>query len=585
MEASSNVRSAARGRGSARPWILAGLVLGACGGGGGGGGGSNPGTYSVFANATDPVVATSTLELFGSATCDACPPSETAFGGCPTIRGPFDSGIEVQWNNLTTGQSGNAYHAIHGQCWCLFSYCTVDYTHLWSASVPLAIGPNELVIVATGPQLEPGTDEVAVTRLPRAPTGLEAAAEHGAITLSWDPVPEAGSYDLLESASPDLAAPQRIAGVTSPFRHAGIADDVTHYYAVVAVANGYESARSDVVWATPGWHAEDLPATAASWQPAAIAIALDPLDRVHVHVSRTERLDPSWVQHNDYVTNASGGWTSTTVAGVQSGDASVAVDAQGAAHLGYVGGGLVHAIVSTFGVWTSETVDPFGSCRSSLALDALDRAHAVYAADYYDTAWHGELRTASDASGAWVVRTVDAADLGCGYPGVAPRIAVDATGTEHVAYVGAHPDYGLRYAVSGGGTWTRSTVTPDHVRGIALAVDGQGVPHVVYSDASAELLHARLEPGGTWATEPIDTVQGVAPSVAVDGGGNVHVGYATAASELRYATNASGAWRVVRVDRGVYAPDDRTTAIALDAQGRVHLVTFGAHRPRYATNR
>ncbi|MBI5364042.1 MAG: hypothetical protein HZA53_12735 [Planctomycetes bacterium] len=575
-----------RSSGARIPSAFALLAIGACGGGGGGGT-DLPASYTVFVQSTDPVVSTGHVDLFGSTTCDACPPSETAFGGCPVLRGPFDSSIEVLWHNVTTGESGNAFHSISGQCGCLFSYCTVTYAHRFLASVPLAIGKNEVEILALGPQYEPGSSTVAITRVPRTPTGVVAVSEHNAITLSWAPVAEAESYELLWSLSPDLdaATTPRIVGVTSPYLHAGLPDDVTHYFAVVARANGYASARSDVVWATTGWRAEDLPATAATWTPAAIAIALDSLDRVHVHVSRLEFTDPWYAQHNEYLTDASGTWTSTPIAGVQQGDASIAVDAQGTVHLGYVGGGMVHASVSSFGAWTLETVDAFASCRSSLALDTFGRAHAVYAADFYDTAWHGELRAASNATGAWVVRTLDAADLGCGYPGVAPRIAVDASGTVHIAYVGVHPGYGLQYAASSGGAWTRSTVTPDFVRGMALAVDAQGTPHVVYSDAGAQLRHARLEPAGEWTIEPIDTVQAVAPSIAVDGSGNLHACYAAAAHELRYATNASGAWRVALVDGEGYGLEDRTTALALDSQGRVHVATFGAHGPRYATNR
>lgn len=580
-------RRRVRSSGARIPSAFALLALGACGGGSGGGGDGGPDTYAVYIQSADPIVSTGHVDLLGSATCDACPPAETAFGGCPVIQGPFDSSIEILWHNVTTGESGNAFHSISGQCGCLFSYCTVTYAHRFYASVPLTIGPNALEIVALGPQYDPGVGTIAVTRVPGTPTGLAAVPEHNAITLSWELAPEASSYELLWSLTPDLDAPTtpRIAGVTSPYRHAGLADDVTHYYAVVAVANGYASARSDVVWATTGWRAEDLPATAATWTPEAIAIALDPLDRVHVHLSRRESNDPSWVQHNEYVTDVSGAWSSTPVPGAQSGDASIAVDVQGAAHLGYVGGGLVHAVVSTSGVWSSETIDAFASCRSSLALDALDRVHAVYAANFYDTEWHGELRAASNATGAWVVRTVDAAELGCGSPGIAPRIAVDASGVEHVAYVGVHPGYGLQYAAGAGGAWTRSTVTPGQVRGIALTVDAQGTPHVVYSDAGGGMQHARLAAGGEWTTEPIDTVQGVAPSLAVDASGNLHACYAAAAYELRYATNAGGAWHVALVDREGYGRSDRTTALALDSQGRVHIATFGAHGPRYVTNR
>lgn len=544
-----------------------------------------PDAYTIVANSTDPVIASSLLQLSGAATCDACPPSETAFGGCPVIQPGPPTAIEVQWQNLTTGASGSALHGIAGQCSCLFSYCTVTYAHHWTASVPLAIGPNEIVVAALGPEREAGTDTVLVTRVPHTPAGVVATAEHGAITLAWPPVSDAERYDLLASTSSDLANAQRIADVTSPFRHEGLADDVTHWYALVAVASGYDSAASDVVWATTGWSVEPLPAAQASWSPSAIAIAVGPADSLHVLTSRREALEfPLWTQHDEYLTDSGGAWTATATSGSQFGDANVAVDGAGVVHLGWDGAGLVHATI-TAGVWSTETVPPLGGCRSGLALDASGHAHVVGKSDLWNgTAWSSTLRTATNASGAWSASIVDASDLGCGFPGVAPRIAVSSSGVEFVAYQGAAPAYGLRCASNTGGTWSSTPLANGSVRGIALALDPQGEPHVLYSDASAELHHA-WRASGAWSDERVDAVQAVAPSVAVDDDGHVHASYVVANGELRYATNANGTWHVARVASDVRASDDRTTALALDSRGRVHVATFGALAPIHVTNR
>lgn len=560
------------------PSAFALLALGACGGGAGGEGGGAPATYAVYIQSTDPVVASGHIDLFGSATCDACPPAETAFGGCPVIQGPFDSSIEILWHNVTTGESGNASHFISGQCGCLFSYCTVTYAHRFHASVPLAIGPNEVEILALGPQFEPGSSTVAITRMPSAPANLVAVPEHNAITLTWDPVPEASSYELLWSLTPDLDAPatRRITGVASPFRHAGLPDDATFHYAVAAVISGFTGPHSDVVWATTGWTTEDMHAVQANWAAEAIGIAIDGLDRAHVHLSRREDLFPTWRQHDEYLTNATGAWSSTSIANVQWPDGSVAVDAQDSVHVGYIGaGGLTHATI-TAGVWSSEVLTTGGWCRSSFALDALDRLHAAYRTSE-------ELRAGTNAGGAWSSRPVETMAFGCGSSDLAPVIAVDASGAEHVAYEGVWPGYGLQYAVDVGVAWERATIAPGTLRSFAFALDLQGAPNFVYSDAAAAVWHVQPDAIGGWTSALVDVEPGSWPALTVDAEGHAHVSYVSGSNggELRLATNTNGAWNVARISPAVIAP----TAIALDSQGRVHVAYFSAQGPRYATNR
>lgn len=558
-------------------------LLAACGGGGGGGH-AVPATYEIVVHPPEPIVAASVVELSGSATCDTCPPSETALGTCPPIQVGIPSAIDVSWSNVTNGASGSALHGVSGQCGCLFSYCTVVYAHRWLASVPLAMGPNEIVVAALGADRDPGTATVLVTRVPHAPTNLVAVAEHGAITLTWDPAADAERYDLLESTSPDLAGAQRIAEVTSPYRREGVPDDATRWYAVVSRTNDWESAPSETAWATGGWRVEDLPSSSSTWVPSAIALAIDPLEVAHVVASRHESLNPPWTFHDEYLNDANGTWTSATIGPSQNGDANVAVDDAGVVHLGWVSAGMIHATIAGAST-TTEAIPDLGSCRSSLALDAHGGVHVVSTWVEWDgTAWRSTLRTATNATGVWTATTVEATDLGCGYPGVAPRIAVDANGVEHVAWIGAAPAYGLLHAEKSNGAWSRTTLAPGSPRGIALALDAEGSPYVLYSNAAAEL-HLARRVASAWTDERVDAAQAAAPSLVVDAAGNAHASYVVAGGELRYATNAAGSWRFVRVASDAGSYDDRTTAIALDPQERVHVAAFGPRGPRHATNR
>ncbi|MEW6247515.1 MAG: 6-bladed beta-propeller [Nitrospirota bacterium] len=72
--------------------------------------------------------------------------------------------------------------------------------------------------------------------------------------ISWLEVPGAVSYNLYFNTSPNLAmqTATKIEGVTSPFTHTGLTNDIPYYYALTAVyEDGAESPLSEEVTATP----------------------------------------------------------------------------------------------------------------------------------------------------------------------------------------------------------------------------------------------------------------------------------------------------------------------------------------------
>jgi hypothetical protein len=103
---------------------------------------------------------------------------------------------------------------------------------------------------------------------PAAPTGVTAVGGDGQATVSWDPVPNATSYDLFymktKSTSKSEAADeedrdddgddkqekQRIRNVTSPFVVTGLAPSTTYTFIVRARINGRKGPFSDPVTAT-----------------------------------------------------------------------------------------------------------------------------------------------------------------------------------------------------------------------------------------------------------------------------------------------------------------------------------------------
>jgi fibronectin type 3 domain-containing protein len=88
---------------------------------------------------------------------------------------------------------------------------------------------------------------------PAAPTGVTATAGHGEVSISWDPVAGATSYNIYWSTLTGVTKTtgDRLANVTSPRAVAGLANGTPYYFVVTAVNAYGESAESGEVTATP----------------------------------------------------------------------------------------------------------------------------------------------------------------------------------------------------------------------------------------------------------------------------------------------------------------------------------------------
>src|SRR3972149_4690927 len=84
------------------------------------------------------------------------------------------------------------------------------------------------------------------------PTGVSAAGGDRQITLTWDTVPEAISYNIYWNTTGGVTTnDNKITDVTSPYTHAGLTNGAPYYYVVTTLGTDGESAPSLEVSAMP----------------------------------------------------------------------------------------------------------------------------------------------------------------------------------------------------------------------------------------------------------------------------------------------------------------------------------------------
>ncbi|MGH8633666.1 MAG: fibronectin type III domain-containing protein [Burkholderiales bacterium] len=165
-----------------------------------------------------------------------------------------DGKVTLIWDNVFGALSYNVYwSAVPGvskSTGSLISNATSPYTlnGLTNGVTYYFV----LTTVSSAGESAASTQLSATAGAPPRPTGVDAQASGGNISVSWNPVPGATSFNLYWSNQPGVtkATGTKIAGATIPFLHTGLSG-IPYYYVVTAQNGIGESLESLEMTAAP----------------------------------------------------------------------------------------------------------------------------------------------------------------------------------------------------------------------------------------------------------------------------------------------------------------------------------------------
>ncbi|MGA1865500.1 MAG: carboxypeptidase-like regulatory domain-containing protein [bacterium] len=137
------------------------LVIIGCGGDGTGGGSdgedySGGGWVTIEDPTTEPTISTNCDHIYIGGEAFISPTWYRCCSGSAE-----DTGVTVTWRNITSGESGNADQSVDI---CYFFGSPYLCNHRWGATVPLALGENQITVSASDPSGVSGHSSITVSK-------------------------------------------------------------------------------------------------------------------------------------------------------------------------------------------------------------------------------------------------------------------------------------------------------------------------------------------------------------------------------------------------------------------------------------
>ncbi|MFH1231110.1 MAG: fibronectin type III domain-containing protein [Planctomycetota bacterium] len=482
-----------------------------------------------------------------------------------------DKEIIINWNSVTSATSYNIYWSttlgVNKTSGTKINNATRPYTHTGLTNettyyyVVTAANSDGESSVSSEVNATP-----SVTLLP-APTGITATAGDKKITINWDIVTSATSYNIYWATASGVnkTSGTKITSATRPYTHTGRTNGTPYYYVVTSENIDSESNESSEISATPR----------SPWTISAIDTTGNVGDYTSITVDANTKVHISYYditnQKLKYATNLSDSWVMTPVADAPTTayGTSIGMDTNGNIHIAYegTGGDLMYATNSS-GSWVPTIVEGGAwSSDVSLALDSNNNVHISYF-----TAVGFDLKYATNSGGPWTTFIiVNGGALGP-LPGYSTSIGIDSSNNVHISYYDDSSPDSIKYITNASGSWE---ITPITTIGFAagwetsLVVDSSDDVHISYYDWNDDAVKYATNSSGTWQTYTVDDTSGNVwdAAITVDSNKYVHLSYSSA-SGFMYATNASGSWVISNVDASWTGGG---SSIAVDSGGGVHI--------------
>ena len=224
--------------------------------------------------------------------------------------------------------------------------------------------------------------------------------------------------------------------------------------------------------------------------------------------------------------------------------------------------------------WTTQDIDTSSRTgyRPSIAIDNQGALHIAYL-DRDNT----NLRYATNASGSWVLSTLDTSSVNPNNVAAKTGIAIDNRGHVHII----HPVQGssvwvLNYTTNVSGSFVSTTITDttkDDGKYASLAIAGNGSLHIsVYRDSGGSDLRYYTDESGVWTNETVHTGNnyGKDSAIALNSKDEVVIVYRKddAADDIYMSVGNRGSWTSSLVASNRYAS---YLAVAIDSNDDVHI--------------
>jgi hypothetical protein len=155
-------------------------------------------------------------------------------------------------------------------------------------------------------------------------------------------------------------------------------------------------------------------------------------------------------------------------------------------------------------------------------------------------------------------------------------VAIDSANKLHITYKEtALQD--LKYTTNASGEWVVTTVDNEDALNIgsyaSIAIDSSNNAHISYAEGTNRKLRYATNSGGSWVVVDSmidDTANQANTSLALDSSNNAHISYYSNTSTLKYVTNTGGGWTIGEADSG-FSTGYLYTSIAMDSSNKAHI--------------